>query len=100
MLEKHEVPGGKKMYVGNGNFFLAHSDRDLSVTMVGGCANLCCGAGWKSIVFEFEGPCTVYTQSRNPMDLKRLQTAGQQQAQKDQQEQGQDGGDGGDIGGE
>jgi len=103
MIERNDVPAGKKLYVSNGNFFAAHSDRELDVTMIGGLPNFCCGAGWKSIVFQFEGPCTVYTQSRNPMDLKRLQTAGAKAQAKQQQDNGggPDGGDmGGDMGGE
>ena len=86
------------MYVAKGNFFAGHAEQGLSVTMVGGCANFCCGASWRAIVLQFDGPCTIYTQSRNPMDLLRLQMAARKaQAQSQGQENG--GGDA-EIGGE
>ena len=97
--QKHEVDQGKKLYVARGNFFAAHSDKELGIALVGGLMNFCCGALGRSIMLEFEGPCTVYTQSRNPMDLKRMQEAARR-AQNQQQNNGSDGGAGGDAGGE
>jgi uncharacterized protein (AIM24 family) len=73
MLERHDVPQGKELYVAGGNFFAGHIQNDLMLGVVGGFSNFCCGAGWKSIILKFIGPCTVYTQSRNPEDLKRMQ---------------------------
>lgn len=98
-LEKHDVDQGKKLYVARGNFFAAHSDKELSIALVGGLMNFCCGALGRSIMLEFEGPCTVYTQSRNPMDLKRMQEAARR-AQQQQNNGGGNGGAGGDAGGE
>jgi len=88
MLERHDVPEGKELYVGKGNFFAGHASKDLDVGLVGGCMNFCCGAGSKAIILKFRGPCTVYTQSRNPEDLRRLQEAN---ARRQGQEQGQGG---------
>jgi len=95
MLERHDIPQGKVFYTRAGTFFATHSSGTLNVGQVGGLCNFCFGAGWKSIVLRFNGPCTVYTQSRNPRDLYRLQTAAQQQEdgnrndkqQKQQQQQ-------------
>jgi len=47
---------------------------------------------WKSVILKFRGPCTVYTQSRNPQDLKRMQ-----EFAKNKQNQ-QEGGGSGDNG--
>jgi len=45
-------------------FFAAHEETKFRLGLAGGCKNLCCtGAG---IVLVFNGPCTVYTQSRDP----------------------------------
>ena len=102
VLQKHEVSSGKKLYVAKGNFFAAHSDKDLSIALVGGLMNYCCGALGRSIMLQFEGPCTVYTQSRNPMDLKRMQEAArraQQQKNQNGNDQGGDGAGGHDGGG-
>jgi len=75
VLERNDVPEGKELYVGKGNFFAGHASKDLEVGLVGGFMNFCFGAGCKSIILKFKGPCTVYTQSRNPQDLRRLQEA-------------------------
>lgn len=99
MLERHELPEGKSMYVARGSFFAGHSDRPLNVTMVGGCCNFCCGASWRSIVFKFEGPCVVYTQSRNPQDLRRLQEIAKA-SKAGGDERGQDDNSGGGFGGD
>jgi uncharacterized protein (AIM24 family) len=93
MLERHDVPEGKEMYVAGGNFFAGHMNTDLDVGLVGGFMNFCCGAGWKSIVLKFRGPCTVYTTSRNPDDLRRMQEFAKNKQQ--QQEKGTDSGNGG-----
>jgi uncharacterized protein (AIM24 family) len=91
MLERHDVPEGKELYVAKGNFFAGHASKDLDVGLVGGCMNLCFGAGWKSVVLVFKGPCTVYTQSRNPEDLRRMQeyARNKRAAQEGGQNQGQ-----------
>jgi len=73
MIERHDVPDGKELYVARGNFFAGHIDKDLEIGLVGGLMNFCCGAGWRSVILKFKGPCTVYTQSRNPEDLRRMQ---------------------------
>jgi len=54
--------------------------------------NLCCGAGMKSIILKFRGPCTVYTQSRNPEDLRRLQEYAARKQEEEGQNQGNAGG--------
>lgn len=77
MLERHDIPQGKTFYTRAGTFFATHSTGTLDVGQIGGICNFCFGAGWKSIVLKFNGPATVYTQSRNPRDLYRLQTAAQ-----------------------
>jgi uncharacterized protein (AIM24 family) len=95
MLERHDIPKDKKLYVAKGNFFATQAPRDLEVTMIGGLTNFCCGQGWHSIVLEFTGPCTVYTQSRNPEDLRRLQKAAQAKQAKKQGGGAHGGGGGG-----
>jgi uncharacterized protein (AIM24 family) len=105
-LERHDIPGGKTFMVSGGNFFAAKADTQLELALAGGCYNLCCAnfdpwscgtsLNMRAICFKFTGPCTIYTQSRNPMDLKRLQKAAQQE--NAQQDQGGDAGDAGDGG--
>lgn len=105
MLERHDVPGGKTFMVSGGNFFAAKADQSLDLALAGGCMNFCCAnfdpwecgtsLNFRAICFTFTGPCTVYTQSRNPMDLIRMQKAAQEEAQQDQNGEGADaGGDG------
>jgi len=91
MLERHDVGENKELYVARGNFFAGHADKDLEIGMIGGCMNLCFGAGMRSIILKFKGPCTVYTQSRNPEDLRRMQEYARL---KQQQQQGGRGGGG------
>jgi len=86
MLERHDIPQGKIFYSRAGTFFATHNDGILDVGQIGGICNFCFGAGWKSIVLKFTGPCTVYTQSRNPNDLYRLQTASRRNEEGNQNE--------------
>lgn len=92
MLERHDIPEGKEMYVAKGNFFAGHASKDLEVGLVGGFMNLCFGAGWKSVILKFRGPCTVYTQSRNPEDLRRLQEFARNKRQAEEAGKNQGGG--------
>jgi len=92
MIERHDVPQGKELYVARGNFFAGHINKDLEIGLVGGLMNFCCGAGWKSIILKFRGPCTVYTQSRNPEDLRRLQEYAARKQEEEGQNQGNAGG--------
>lgn len=63
-LVRHDVPQGQVLMVSKGLFFAAHETTRFSISLVGGCKNLCCtGSG---VVMQFFGPCVIYTQSRNP----------------------------------
>merc|ERR1711964_627782 len=73
-LKRHDIPTGRKLSVAAGLFFACHSEQSLSCEIVGGLKNYCCGT--KAICLGFEGPCTVYTQSRNPNDLRRMMARG------------------------
>lgn len=69
MVERHDVPQGQTLLVSRGLFFAAREDSSFDMGLVGGLMNLCCtGSG---IVFKFHGPCAVYTQSKNPVQLYR-----------------------------
>jgi len=78
-LVRHDVPAGKVLYVTRGLFFAAHEETKFRLAIAGGCKNFCCtGAG---IVMQFHGPCTIYTQSRDPdkwNPYKRMQKKNKQ----------------------
>ncbi len=98
MIERHDVPEGQTMLISRGLFFAAREDANFQVGLVGGLKNLCCTGG--GIVYKFHGqpflffavllflhnvqrtlnntfqihstgPCVVYTQSKNPVQLLR-----------------------------
>jgi len=92
MLERHDIADGKEMYVAGVNFFAGHINNDLEVGLVGGLMNFCFGAGWRSIILKFKGPCTVYTQSRNPEDLRRMQEFAKQKQNQQEGNGTQEGG--------
>jgi len=45
---------------------------------------------WNQLL-KFRGPCTVYTQSRNPQDLRRLQEYAARKQYEEDQNQGNTG---------
>jgi len=46
-------------------FFAAHEDTKFRLGLAGGLKNFCCTGGG-GLVMVFTGPCTIYTQSRDP----------------------------------
>jgi len=69
MIERHDIPEGQTFLVSRGLFFAAHETTQFEVGLIGGVKNcLCTGGG---IVYKFKGPSCVYTQSRNPVQLRR-----------------------------
>jgi len=64
-LIRHDVPPGKVLYVSRGLFFAAHEDTKFRLGLAGGLKNFCCTGGG-GLVMVFHGPCTIYTQSRDP----------------------------------
>lgn len=74
VIARQVVADGEQLYVSAGLFFAAEASQGLACGLVGqeccGCKNLCCtGTG---IVLSFDGPCTIYTQSRNDYALRRM----------------------------
>ena len=71
MIERQEVPENEELLVSRGLFFAAREDASFDVGLIGqecgGICNLCCANG--GIVYKFKGPCVVYTQSKNPIQL-------------------------------
>lgn len=69
-IQRHEVPAGQKMCVNNGLFFAASDKTQIEIGMPGGCKSLIFSG--EGIVMKFTGPCVVYTQNRNPVDMYKL----------------------------
>jgi len=69
-IQKQFVPEGKTMCVGHGLFFACTDDVKIEIGLPGGCTEcICSGEGF---VMKFHGPCTVYTQNRDPHTIKRI----------------------------
>jgi uncharacterized protein (TIGR00266 family) len=63
-IERHEIPAGKQFFVDTSLFFAAHESTAIDVGTPGGCMSfLCSGEGF---IMKFNGPCVLYTQSRDP----------------------------------
>jgi uncharacterized protein (AIM24 family) len=63
-LTRHEIPEGKSMLLSSGLFFAANADIKASGKCPGGFLGCCFGG--EGIVMKFDGPCTLYSQNRNP----------------------------------
>jgi uncharacterized protein (AIM24 family) len=72
-LIRHEIPDKQSMFVNNSLFFAAHSATDISARIFGGFCTCCFGK--EGLVMKFDGPCVVYTQSRDPTIMKQLAAA-------------------------
>jgi len=69
-IQKQFVPEGKTLCVGKGLFFACTDDVKIEIGLPGGCTEcLCSGEGF---VMKFHGPCTVYTQNRDPHVIKKI----------------------------
>lgn len=63
-IVRHDIPPGQVFFVDNGLFFAANDQTKLQIGMVGNFkSTLCSGEG---LVMKFYGPCTIFTQSRDP----------------------------------
>jgi len=69
-IQKQFVPDGKTLCVGHGLFFAATDDTKIEIGLPGGCTE-CLWSG-EGFVMKFHGPCTVYTQNRDPHLIKRI----------------------------
>jgi uncharacterized protein (TIGR00266 family) len=63
-IVKHEIPDGKSLIVDGGLFFAAHQDTDVHISFLGDPCTACCSG--EGIIMKFNGPATVYCQSRDP----------------------------------
>jgi len=63
-IERNEVPAGKHLFVDTSLFFAAHESTQIDVGTPGGLCTFCCGG--EGFVMKFNGPCVIYTQSRDP----------------------------------
>jgi uncharacterized protein (TIGR00266 family) len=86
-IQRHEVPDGKTFVVNTGLFFAASDKTQIEIGLPGGCKS--CLFSGEGVVMKFRGPCTIFTQNRNPEDMKKLLNP----------YRGPEGGDGGDGGG-
>lgn len=88
-IQAHQIQEGQQMYVNTGLFFAANDQVGINVSWPGGCKSYCySGEGW---VMSFQGPNTIYTQSRDPDVFMALLNP----KPIPQQGGGGDGGDGG-----
>jgi uncharacterized protein (TIGR00266 family) len=75
-LERHDIPGGKMLFVDAGLFFAAHETVQIRVGLAGGLKTCLCGG--QAFVMKFSGPCVVYTKSRDPAIFDRMTSQGGQ----------------------
>jgi len=67
-IVRHDIPAGQTFFCDNGLFFAAQDTTKLRMGIVGGVKSfLCSGEGF---VMQFYGPCTIFTQSRDPSIFK------------------------------
>jgi len=67
-IVRHDVAPGAVLLVEHGLFFAAHENTKLRVRTFGGLKTFCCSG--EGFVMRFQGPCTVFTQSRDPSLLR------------------------------
>lgn len=72
---RHEVREGETIFVDNGLFFAASSKTNIGITILGDIKTFCFGG--EGFVMKFVGPCVVYTQTRDPMELYKRELARQ-----------------------
>lgn len=63
-IVRHDIPAGQVFYVDNGLFFAAHEKTKIQIGLIGGVKSTCCSG--EGLVMKFWGPCTIFTQSRDP----------------------------------
>lgn len=69
-IQRHDVPPGRTFIVDAGLFFACTEDVQISIGLAGGCYTCCCGG--EGFVMKFRGPCSVYTQNRDPAEIMKL----------------------------
>jgi len=67
-IVRHDVAPGAILLVEHGLFFAAHESTKLRVRTFGGLKTFCCSG--EGFIMRFQGPCTVFTQSRDPSLLR------------------------------
>lgn len=63
-IVRHDLAPGQILVVEHGLFFAANDKTKLKVGLVGGVKATCCSG--EGLVMKFFGPCTIFTQSRDP----------------------------------
>jgi uncharacterized protein (TIGR00266 family) len=63
-IVRHDLLQGQVLFVDNGLFFAAHERTRIMVGPIGGCTATCCSG--EGLVMKFFGPCSIFTQSRDP----------------------------------
>lgn len=63
-IVRHDIPAGQVFFCDNGLFFAANDKTKIQVGLVGGVKATCCSG--EGLVMKFYGPCTIFTQSRDP----------------------------------
>jgi len=56
--------------VNTGLFFAASDKTPFEIALPGTCCS--CLFGQEGFVMRFRGPCTIFTQNRNPTDMMKL----------------------------
>jgi len=74
-IRRHDIAAGQVFIVDHGLFFAAHEATRLSVAPIGGLKTTCCSG--EGIVMRFNGPCTIFTQSRDPSLFNPIPEAAQ-----------------------
>lgn len=90
-IQRHDVAAGQIFFIDTGLFFAAAEDIQIDVGLPGDFKSCCCGG--EGFVMKFTGPCTVYTQNRDPAEFLKLLRP---QPQGDSGNQDGGGGGGGD----
>jgi len=67
-IHRNDIGEGKVFYVDNGYFFAGKHTQKIRIAIVGGIKSFC--AGGEGMVMKFTGPCTIFTQNRNPSIFK------------------------------
>lgn len=67
-IHRNDIGESKVFYVDNGYFFAAKHTQKIRIAIVGGIKSACCGG--ERLVMKFTGPCTIFTQNRDPSIFK------------------------------
>jgi uncharacterized protein (TIGR00266 family) len=69
-IQRHDVPAGRNFFVKAGLFFATSDKVPIQISLPDNCKTCICGG--EGLVLKFTGPCSVFTQNRDPAVIRKL----------------------------